>query len=119
MKKSGKSIAKILKSTVAFEGPLFRVTTEQVRERGGYTVRRDVIRHPGSGGGDGMAQWHPRRAGNITGAAVSSRRQKLLVGAASGQSGPGRRRARGGEARAAGRNRLRCQAVGANLKFFR
>ena len=48
MKKSGKSIAKILKSTVAFEGPLFRVTTEQVREPGGYTVRRDVIRHPGS-----------------------------------------------------------------------
>jgi ADP-ribose pyrophosphatase len=48
MKKSGKSIAKILKSKVAFEGPLFRVVIEQVREPGGYTVRRDVIRHPGS-----------------------------------------------------------------------
>lgn len=48
MNKSGKSIAKILKSTVAFEGPLFRVITEQVREPGGYIVRRDVIRHPGS-----------------------------------------------------------------------
>lgn len=48
MKKSAKSIAKILKSTVAFDGPLFRVTTEQVREPGGFTVRRDVVRHPGS-----------------------------------------------------------------------
>ena len=48
MKKSAKSLAKILRSKVAFEGPLFRVVTEKVREPGGYTVRRDVIRHPGS-----------------------------------------------------------------------
>lgn len=48
MKKSGKSTAKILESKIAFEGPLFSVVTERVREPGGYTVRRDVIRHPGS-----------------------------------------------------------------------
>jgi ADP-ribose pyrophosphatase len=48
MKKAAKSTAKILSSHEAFRGPLFRVTIDQVREPGGYTARRDVVRHPGS-----------------------------------------------------------------------
>jgi len=38
----------VLKRKVAFRGPLFYVTVEQVREPAGYTARRDVVRHPGS-----------------------------------------------------------------------
>src|SRR5438270_8755416 len=40
--------ARIISSRVVFRGPLFSVTTEQVREPGGYTARRDVVRHRGS-----------------------------------------------------------------------
>lgn len=42
------SRARVLKRKVAFHGPLFQVTVEQVREPAGYTARRDVVRHPGS-----------------------------------------------------------------------
>ncbi len=47
---SGKtaSPAKVLKSRVAFRTPIFYVTSEQVREPSGVTVRRDVVHHPGS-----------------------------------------------------------------------
>ena len=47
---SGKtaSPAKVLKSRVVFRAPIFYVTSEQVREPSGVTVRRDVVRHPGS-----------------------------------------------------------------------
>jgi ADP-ribose pyrophosphatase len=42
------SPAKVLKSRIAFRSPIFYVTTEQVREPGGVTARRDVVHHPGS-----------------------------------------------------------------------
>ena len=47
---SGKaaSSAKVLQSRISFRAPVFYVTTEQVREPSGVTVRRDVVRHPGS-----------------------------------------------------------------------
>ncbi len=38
----------VLSSKVSFEGPVFRVVTEEVREPGGLPHRRDVVRHPGS-----------------------------------------------------------------------
>ena len=40
--------AKVLSSKVVFRGPLFSVTSEQVREPAGYTARRDIVRHRGS-----------------------------------------------------------------------
>jgi ADP-ribose pyrophosphatase len=40
--------SRVISSKVAFRGPIFSVVTEQVREPGGYTARRDVVRHPGS-----------------------------------------------------------------------
>ena len=40
--------ARVLKSKLAFRGPLFKVVTEKVVEPGGCVVRRDVVRHPGS-----------------------------------------------------------------------
>jgi ADP-ribose pyrophosphatase len=40
--------AEVLSSKVAYEGPLFRVLTDQIREPNGKQVRRDVIRHNGS-----------------------------------------------------------------------
>jgi ADP-ribose pyrophosphatase len=38
----------VLSSKVSFEGPVFRVVTDEVREPGGEPHRRDVVRHPGS-----------------------------------------------------------------------
>jgi ADP-ribose pyrophosphatase len=38
----------VLSSKLSYEGPLFKVFTEQVREPGGKESRRDVIRHNGS-----------------------------------------------------------------------
>jgi len=38
----------ILSSKVSFEGPVFRVVTDEVRESGGQPRRRDVVRHHGS-----------------------------------------------------------------------
>jgi ADP-ribose pyrophosphatase len=40
--------AQVTSSTLAYEGPLFSVFTEQVHEPGVEPVRRDVIRHNGS-----------------------------------------------------------------------
>jgi ADP-ribose pyrophosphatase len=40
--------AKVLSRRTAFRGPVFSVTSERVREPGGITARRDVVRHPGS-----------------------------------------------------------------------
>jgi len=40
--------AKVESSTLAFDGPLFRVYTDEVVEPGAAKVRRDVIRHNGS-----------------------------------------------------------------------
>ena len=40
--------AEILQSQVAYEGPLFKVMKEEVREPNGHVTHRDVIRHNGS-----------------------------------------------------------------------
>ena len=39
---------KVLSSKVVYEAPVFYVTSEKVKEPSGVTVRRDLIRHPGS-----------------------------------------------------------------------
>jgi ADP-ribose pyrophosphatase len=40
--------AKVLASKVAYDGPLFRVLSEEIEEPTGKMVKRDVIRHNGS-----------------------------------------------------------------------
>lgn len=40
--------ASVLSSRVAYRGPVFHVTTDQVAEPGGIRARRDVVRHSGS-----------------------------------------------------------------------
>ena len=47
-KDAGSKSAKVVSSKVVYQGPVFHVTTDQVREPGGVTVRRDVVRHQGS-----------------------------------------------------------------------
>jgi ADP-ribose pyrophosphatase len=47
-KSSRSSKARVLSSRVAYRGPVFHVTTDQVAEPGGIRARRDVIRHSGS-----------------------------------------------------------------------
>jgi ADP-ribose pyrophosphatase len=44
--KSGR--ARVISSRIAYKGPVFSVTTDQVEEPGGIRARRDVIRHSGS-----------------------------------------------------------------------
>ena len=39
---------KILSSKVAYRGPVFQITSDQVKEPSGATVRRDIVRHSGS-----------------------------------------------------------------------
>jgi ADP-ribose pyrophosphatase len=49
MAKSKRSLkARVLSSRIAYRGPVFYVTTDQVSEPGGVRARRDVIRHSGS-----------------------------------------------------------------------
>ena len=38
----------MLSSKIAYDGPVFKVTTDEVEEPGGIRARRDVIRHSGS-----------------------------------------------------------------------
>lgn len=38
----------VMSSNVTFEGPIFRVVTDEVKEVSGEPRRRDVVRHPGS-----------------------------------------------------------------------
>ena len=40
--------ARVLSSRIAYKGPVFSVTTDQVEEPGGIRTRRDIIRHSGS-----------------------------------------------------------------------
>ncbi len=40
--------ARVLSSKVVYRGPVFHVTSDQVREPSGVRVRRDVVRHAGS-----------------------------------------------------------------------
>ncbi len=45
---SVRPLAKVIESTIAFEGPLFRIHREHIVEPGGRDGWRDVIRHNGS-----------------------------------------------------------------------
>jgi ADP-ribose diphosphatase len=45
---STKNNVKLLESKTAFEGPVFHVTSDRVKEPEGVIVRRDVVRHGGS-----------------------------------------------------------------------
>lgn len=47
-KKSKAAKVKLLSSRVVYKGPVFTVVTDHVKEPGGVTTRRDVIRHSGS-----------------------------------------------------------------------
>jgi ADP-ribose diphosphatase len=47
-KTSPKKSVRILSSKVSYRGPIFQITTDQVKEPGGASVRRDIVRHPGS-----------------------------------------------------------------------
>jgi ADP-ribose pyrophosphatase len=40
--------AEVLSSQVSYDGPLFRVLSDQIREPSGKLVRRDIVRHNGS-----------------------------------------------------------------------
>ena len=51
MAKPGRSHApkaRVISSRIAYKGPVFSVTTDEVEEPGGIRARRDVIRHSGS-----------------------------------------------------------------------
>ncbi|HXE90665.1 MAG TPA: NUDIX hydrolase [Terriglobales bacterium] len=48
MSNSKKVLAQVISSKVVYRGPVFHVTTDYVREPGGITARRDVVRHTGS-----------------------------------------------------------------------
>lgn len=43
-----KKSVRILSSKVAYRGPVFQITSDQVKEPSGVVVRRDVVRHSGS-----------------------------------------------------------------------
>ncbi len=47
-KSSSSTKARILSSRVAYQGPVFQVTTDEVAEPGGVRARRDVVHHSGS-----------------------------------------------------------------------
>lgn len=47
-KSASKKQARVLSSKIAYQGPVFHVTTDYVAEPGGIEARRDVIRHSGS-----------------------------------------------------------------------
>ncbi|MGH9497330.1 MAG: NUDIX domain-containing protein [Candidatus Sulfotelmatobacter sp.] len=47
-KKAGSKKAQLISSKTVYRGPVFWVTTDQVKEPGGVKVRRDVIHHSGS-----------------------------------------------------------------------
>jgi ADP-ribose pyrophosphatase len=40
--------ARVISSRIAYKGPVFSVTTDEVEEPGGIRTRRDIIRHSGS-----------------------------------------------------------------------
>jgi ADP-ribose pyrophosphatase len=47
-KKSPRRAARVISSKTVFQGPVFSVVTQRVREPDGVRVRRDVVRHHGS-----------------------------------------------------------------------
>jgi ADP-ribose pyrophosphatase len=44
----GKPSVKVVSSRIAFRGPVFHVTSDQIVEPGGIQARRDTVRHQGS-----------------------------------------------------------------------
>src|ERR1700732_3056992 len=46
--KSGRRVAKILRSEIVYKGPVFGVRRDEVLEPGGVRAIREVITHPGS-----------------------------------------------------------------------
>jgi ADP-ribose pyrophosphatase len=47
-KPSKRAQGRVISSEIAFQGPVFHVTTDYVEEPGGVRARRDIIRHSGS-----------------------------------------------------------------------
>jgi len=47
-KRKSASKVRVESHRVVYRGPVFQVTSDRVREPGGMTVRRDIVRHPGS-----------------------------------------------------------------------
>ncbi len=47
-KRSRAAKVRVESHRVVYRGPVFQVTSDRVREPGGVTVRRDMVRHPGS-----------------------------------------------------------------------
>jgi ADP-ribose pyrophosphatase len=47
-KSISKKPVRILSSKVVYRGPVFQITSDQVKEPSGVVVRRDVVRHSGS-----------------------------------------------------------------------
>ena len=47
-KKRSEGLARVVKSKTVFQGPVFNVVSQQVKEPDGVQVRRDIVCHPGS-----------------------------------------------------------------------
>jgi ADP-ribose pyrophosphatase len=47
-KKLSRGLARVVKSKTVFQGPVFKVVSQQVNEPDGVHVRRDIVCHPGS-----------------------------------------------------------------------
>jgi ADP-ribose pyrophosphatase len=47
-KKLSRGLARVVKSKTVFQGPVFKVVSQQVKEPDGVQVRRDIVCHPGS-----------------------------------------------------------------------
>src|SRR5215471_1056640 len=47
-KKPSRGLARVVKSKTVFQGPIFKVVSQQVKEPDGVHVRRDIVCHPGS-----------------------------------------------------------------------
>ena len=47
-KKLSRGLARVVKSKGVFQGPVFKVVSQQVKEPDGVQVRRDIVCHPGS-----------------------------------------------------------------------
>src|SRR6267378_6840805 len=45
---SSQSKARVISSRIAYKGPVFSVSTDEVEEPGGIRTRRDIVRHSGS-----------------------------------------------------------------------
>jgi len=47
-KKLSRGLARVVKSKTVFQGPVFKIVSQQVKEPDGVHVRRDIVCHPGS-----------------------------------------------------------------------